>query len=48
MTRLPKEIVKELNEEAKAWDKSIAGESAKAIERYLNGAEAFSIPRPPR
>ena len=48
MTRLPKEIVKDLNEEAKVWDKSIAGESAKAIERHLNGAEAFNIPRPPR
>jgi len=48
MTRLPKEIVKDLNEEAKAWDKSIAGESSKAIERHLNEAEAFNIPRPSR
>ena len=48
MTRLPKEIVKDLNEEAKAWDKLIAGESTEAIEQHLNKAEAFNIPRPPR
>ena len=48
MTSLPKEIVKDLKEEAKAWDKAIAGESPERIEQMLDEAEPFKAPRPPR
>ena len=48
MTRLPKEIVEDLKEEAKDWDKAIGGESAEAVEQMLNEAEVFNVPRPPR
>ena len=48
MNRLPKEIKKDLKEEAKEWDRTIAAESSEHIQEMLDQAESFKIPRPPR
>ncbi len=48
MNRLPKEIKKDLKEEAKEWDRTIAAESPEHIQEMLDQAESFKIPRPPR
>jgi predicted DNA binding CopG/RHH family protein len=48
MSRLPKEIRKDLKNEAKEWDSKIAGESPEHLQRMLNEAEPFKIPRPAR
>lgn len=48
MIRLPKEIRKNLREEAKEWDITIAKESAKGVQELLNKAEPFKAPRPAR
>lgn len=48
MNRLPKEIKKDLKEEAKEWDRTIAEESPEHVQKMLDQAESFKIPRPPR
>jgi predicted DNA binding CopG/RHH family protein len=48
MNRLPKEIKKDLKEEAKEWDRTIAKESPEHVQKMLDQAEFFKIPRPPR
>lgn len=48
MSRLPEEIRKDLKEEAKEWDSTIAGESPEHVKKMLNEAEPFKIPRPAR
>jgi len=48
MNRLPKEIKKDLKEEAKEWDRTIAKESLEHVQKMLNQAESFKTPRPPR
>ncbi len=48
MNRLPKEIKKDLKEEAKEWDRTIAKESPEHVQKMLDQAESFKIPRPPR
>jgi len=48
MSRLPKEIKKNLKKEAKEWDSTIAGENPEHLQRMLNEAEPFKIPRPAR
>ena len=48
MNRLPKEIKKDLKKEAKEWDRTIAKESPEHVQKMLDQAESFQIPRPPR
>ena len=48
MSRLPKEIRNNLKEEAKEWDMTIAGESAEQVQKLLDTAETFKVPRPAR
>jgi len=48
MNRLPKEIKKDLKEEAKKWERTIAEESPEHVQKMLDQAESFKIPRPPR
>jgi len=48
MSRLPKEIRNNLKEEAKEWDITIAGESPEQVQKLLDKAEAFKVPRPAR
>jgi predicted DNA binding CopG/RHH family protein len=48
MNRLPKQIKKDLKEEAKEWDRTIAKESSEHVQKMLDQAESFKIPRPPR
>ncbi len=45
MSRLPKEIRNSLKEEAKEWDISIAGESPEQVQKLLDEAELFKVPR---
>jgi hypothetical protein len=48
MSRLPKKIRNTLKEEAKEWDIAIAGESPTQVQKLLDKAEAFKVPRPAR
>ena len=48
MSRLPKGMRNNLREEAKEWDTAIAGESVKDVQKLLDEAEPFKVPRPPR
>ena len=48
MSRLPKEIRNNLKEEAKEWDMTIAGESPEQVQKLLDTAETFKVPRPAR
>lgn len=48
MNRLPKQIKKDLKKEAKEWDRTIAEESSEHVQKMLDQAESFKIPRPPR
>ena len=48
MSRLPKEIRNNLKEEAKEWDITIAGESPEQVQKLLDTAETFKVPRPTR
>ena len=48
MSRLPKEIRNNLRKEAKEWDSIIAGESPEQVQKLLDKAEAFKVPRPAR
>jgi predicted DNA binding CopG/RHH family protein len=48
MSRLPKEIRNNLKEEAKEWDMTIAGESPEHVQKLLDTAETFKVPRPAR
>ena len=48
MSRLPKEIRNNLKKEAKEWDITIAGESPEQVQKLLDKAEAFKVPRPAR
>ena len=46
MNRLSKEIKQDLQEEAKEWDRTIAGESPEHVKKMLDQAESFKIPEP--
>ena len=48
MSRIPKEIRNNLKEEAKEWDMTIAGESPEQVQKLLDTAETFKVPRPAR
>ena len=48
MSRLPKEIRTSLQEEAKEWDIAIPGESPEQVQRLLDKAKPFNVPRPAR
>jgi predicted DNA binding CopG/RHH family protein len=48
MNRLPKEIKKDLKEEAKEWNSTIAAESPEHVQKMLDQAESFKVPRPAR
>jgi len=48
MNRLPNEIKRDLKEEAKEWDRTIAEESPEHVQKMLDQAESFKIPRPAR
>jgi len=48
MSRLPKEIRNNLRKEAKEWDTTIAGESPEQVQKLLDEAETFKVPRPAR
>ena len=48
MSRLPKEIRNKIREEAKEWDTAIAGESVEDVQKLLDEAEPFKVPRPAR
>ncbi len=48
MSRLPKEIRNNLKEEAKEWNMTIAGESPEQVQKLLDTAETFKVPRPAR
>ena len=48
MSRLPKEIGNNLKKEAKEWDITIGGESPEHVQKLLDNAETFKIPRPAR
>jgi len=48
MSRLPKEIRNNLKEEAKEWEMTIAGESPEQVQKLLDTAETFKVPRPAR
>ncbi len=48
MNKLPKEIRNDLKQEAKKWDIAIAGESPEHVQKMLDEAEPFRIPRPTR
>jgi predicted DNA binding CopG/RHH family protein len=48
MSRLPKETRNNLKEEAKEWDMTIAGESPEQVQKLLDTAETFKVPRPAR
>ena len=48
MSRLPKKIRNNLKEEAKEWDRNIASENPEQVQKLLDEAEPFKIPRPAR
>jgi len=48
MNRLPKKTKKDLKEEAREWDNTIAKESPEHVQKMLDQAEPFKIPRPAR
>jgi len=48
MTRLPKEIRNSLIEEAKEWDTTVAREPVEEVQKLLDEAEPFEVPRPAR
>lgn len=48
MSRLPREIRKDLKKEAKEWDRTIARETPEEIRQLLEEAEPLKIPRPAR
>jgi predicted DNA binding CopG/RHH family protein len=48
MSRLPKQIRKNLQEEAKDWDTQIPAEDPEKVQKLLENAEPFKVTRPPR
>ena len=48
MRRLPKKIRNNLKKEAEEWDITIAGESPEQVQKLLDKAETFKVPRPAR
>jgi len=46
MSRLPKGIRNHLKKEATEWDNTITEESPGSVEKLLDKAEPFKIPRP--
>ncbi len=48
MSRLPKETRNSLQEEAKEWDSIIHREDPEQVQKLLNKAEPFKVPRPAR
>ena len=48
MSRLPKEMRNKIQEEAKEWNTTIAGESVEDVQKLLDDAEVFKAQRPPR
>ena len=45
MSKLPKEIKNNLEEEAKEWNSTIAGEDIEDVQKLLDKAELFKVPR---
>ena len=48
MSALPKKIRKSLQKEAREWDAAIAGETPEQVQKLLDKAEVFKVPRPAR
>ena len=48
MSRFPKRIRNHLKKEATEWDKTITEKSPGSVEKLLDKAEPFKIPRPAR
>jgi hypothetical protein len=48
MSRLPKSETKRLSKEAREWDEAVKKENKEQVEKLLEKAEVFNIPRPPR
>jgi hypothetical protein len=48
MSRLPKGVRKTQKKEAKQWDNAIAKEDAERVQKLLDAAETFKVPRPAR
>ncbi len=48
MSTLPKRIRKRLQKEANEWDAAIAAESPEQVQKLLDKAEPFKVPRPAR
>jgi hypothetical protein len=48
MSTLPKNIRQKLKKEANEWDTTIADESPEQVQRLLDKAEPFKVPRPAR
>jgi hypothetical protein len=48
MSKLPKITRNILKKEAIQWDTAISGESPGEVQKLLDGAEPFKVPRPPR
>ncbi len=48
MSRLPKRIRNHLKKEATEWDNTITEESPEYVEKLLDKAVSFKIPRPAR
>jgi predicted DNA binding CopG/RHH family protein len=48
MSKLPKKIRNNLKEEAKEWDTTIAGQSPEQVQKLLDEAQPFKVPRPAR
>lgn len=48
MSSLPNKLLKHLKKEAGEWDGAVASETPEAVQRLLDEAEPFKVPRPPR
>jgi hypothetical protein len=48
MSRLPKSKTKRLLKEAREWDEAVKKENTEQVEKLMEKAELFNVPRPPR
>lgn len=48
MSSLPNKLGKHHKKEAGEWDAGVATETPEAVQRLLDEAEPFEVPRPPR
>ena len=48
MSPLPNKLRERLKKEASEWDAAIAAESPESVQKLLEEAEPFKVPRPPR